>query len=117
MVREGTQIEGLASSWSRPAPRRVRVKLERRKAWSIAERNAMSLVAIVAALFVAAALGHVSGDVYAVERAATTEGTDLANIRIAKGKLSGKFNNRPLFEVLDAIRSKSASNIKVANVI
>lgn len=71
------------------------------------ERKAMSLAAIVAALFVAVAPGYVSGDAYAVERAATTEGADPADIRIAEGKFSGKFNNRPLFEVLDAIRSKS----------
>ena len=67
----------------------------------------MSLAAIVAALLVAAAFGYVSGDAYAMERGAVTEGADPANIRIAEGKVSGKFNNRPLFEVLDAIRSKS----------
>ena len=57
----------------------------------------MSLAAIVAALLVAAAFGYVSGDAYAMERAATSEGTDPASIRIAEGKVSGKFNNRPLF--------------------
>ena len=67
----------------------------------------MSLAAIVAALLVAAAFGYVSGDAYAMERAATTEGADPADIRIAEGKVSGKLNDLPLSEVLDAIGGKS----------
>lgn len=72
------------------------------------ERIPICLAAIIVVLFVPMWLGCMWDDAFASEQAAImNEGSGPADIRIAKGKLSGSFNNRPLFEVLDAIRSKA----------
>ena len=66
------------------------------------------LAAIIVVLFVPLWLVRMWDDAFASERAAImNEGSGPADIRIAKGKLSGSFDNRPLFEVLDAIRSQA----------
>ncbi len=78
------------------------------------ERKPICLAAIAVALWVAGALGYVSSNALASDRAATaSKGSSSADIRVAKGKLSGKFSNRPLFEVLDAIGSQAGFEYQV----
>lgn len=72
------------------------------------QRIPICLAAIIVVLFGPLWLVRVWDDAFASERAAImNEGSGPGDIRIAKGKLSGSFNNRPLFEVLDAIRSQA----------
>ena len=72
------------------------------------QRIPICLAAIIVVLFVPLWLVRMWDDAFASEQAAImNEGSGPADIRIAKGKLSGEFSNRPLFEVLDAIRSQA----------
>ena len=71
------------------------------------QRIPICLAAIIVVLFGPLWLGRMWDDAFASEQAAImNEGSGPADIRIAKGKLSGNFDNRPLFQVLEAIRSQ-----------
>ena len=105
LVGEGSRTEALANPECTASSARDVWEME---GMIDREWKPIFLAAIAVALLVAAALGYAPGDAFVVERAvAANEGSDPAEIRIAKGRLSGKFNNRPLFEVLDAIRSQA----------
>ena len=68
----------------------------------------MSFTAIAAALVFVAALAHTATDAYASEQAVPADDRPgTMDLRVAEGKLSGKFDNRPLFEVLEAIGSQA----------
>ena len=71
-------------------------------------KKAMTFSATMVAVFFVAALADMAPPALAAERAVTMqERPTPADIRIAKGRLSGTFINRPLFQVLEAIRSQA----------
>ncbi len=64
----------------------------------------MSFTAIIAALFLAAALAPAAVHASASDQAVPThDRSDPVDLGISEGKLSGQFNNRPLVEILDVI--------------
>ena len=68
------------------------------------EKKAISMTAIIAALVLGAASAGVAPGAFALQRAATiNDGSGALTIRLAEGKISGKFDDLPLFEVLDEI--------------
>jgi len=68
------------------------------------EKKAISMTAIIAALVLGAASAGVVPGAFALQQAATSnDGSGASTIRIAEGKISGKFDDLPLFEVLDEI--------------
>ena len=72
------------------------------------EKKAISMTAIIAALVLGAVSAGVAPDAFALRQAATSnDGSGAPTIRVAVGKLSGKFNDRRLFEVLDEIGGRA----------